>query len=131
MTDPIADLLTRIRNAQTAKHESVSVPHSKIKLGVVKALYEEGFLGAYKIVEHEGGRKEIEITLRYTSERQPVISEILRSSRPGRRFYLGYHELRPVRNGIGVAILSTPKGILTDRQAREEKIGGEVICRIW
>lgn len=131
MTDPIADLLTRIRNAQTAKHESLEVPYSQMKLGVVKALYEEGFIGPYGVVDGDKVRKLIRINLRYDSSRKPLIAELIRESRPGRRSYIGYRNLRPVRNGIGVAILSTPKGILTDRQAREEKVGGEILCRIW
>ncbi len=131
MTDPIADLLTRIRNAQTAKHESLEVPHSQMRLGVVKVLYEEGFIGPYGVGEGEKGRKLIKINLRYDSTRRPLIAELIRDSRPGRRSYIGYRHLKPVRNGIGVAILSTPKGILTDRQAREEKVGGEILCRVW
>ena len=129
-TDPIADLLTRIRNAQGAKHETVSVPHSKIKLGLVKALYEEGYLGPYR-VEGEGTKKAIRVTLRYIEKNKPLISTIIRGSKPGRRLYMRYRDMRPVRNGTGIAILSTPKGILTDRQAREEKVGGELLCRIW
>lgn len=131
MTDPIADLLARIRNAQTARHDSLIVPHSKLKLGIVKVLYEEGFIGSYGMVEGEGGRKSLQITLRYDANRRPIIAELARQSRPGRRFYAGYRGIRPVRNGMGTAILSTPKGILTDRQAREEKVGGELLCRVW
>jgi small subunit ribosomal protein S8 len=131
MTDPIADLLARIRNAQTAKHETLSVPHSKLKQGVVKILYEEGFIGPYKVDEGDSGRKDIQITLRYTAEKKPLIAEMIRASRPGRRYYRGYREIRPVRSGMGVAVLSTPKGILTDRQAREEKVGGEILFTIW
>ena len=131
MTDPIADLLTRIRNAQTAKLDSLAVPHSKMKLGIVKVLYEEGFVGAYKASEKESGKKLIEISLRYAAGKLPIISQISRKSRPGRRFYVPCREIRPVRNGMGIAILSTPKGILTDRQAREEKVGGELLCTVW
>ena len=131
MTDPIADLLTRIRNALTAKHESFSTPFSTLKLALVKVLSGEGFIGSHKVAEGEGGRKEIHISLRYTSTREPVITSLIRCSRPGRRLYMGFRELRPIRNGIGVAILSTPRGILTDRQAREQKVGGELLCTIW
>ena len=130
-TDPIADLLTRIRNAQTARHETTSVPHSRLKQDMIKLLYEEGYIGPYRVLEKENGRKEIEITLRYSSKKEPLIGSLRRSSRPGRRYYLGYRALKPVRNGIGLAILSTPKGLLTDRQAREEKVGGELLCTIW
>ncbi len=131
MTDPIADLLTRIRNAQTARHEVVSVPYSRLKQGIVKALYEEGFIGPFRVGEDSAGGKALQITLRYITGREPLISNIMRKSRPGRRYYIGYQEIKPVRNGFGVAILSTPKGVLTDRQAREEKVGGEVLCTVW
>lgn len=131
ITDPIADLLTCIRNALTAKHDSVAVPHSKLRLGLVKVLYEEGYVGSYRVTEGEGGRKSIQVTLRYSGKRQSVISTLIRTSKPGRRVYVGYKEIKPVRNGLGIAILSTPKGILTDRQAREEKVGGELLCRVW
>ena len=131
MTDPVADLLARIRNAQTARHESLSIPHSILKQGIVKLLYEEGYIGAYRLVEGEKGRKEIHVTLRYTADKKPLISNLRRSSRPGRRYYVGYQSLKPVRNGFGISILSTPKGILTDRQAREAKVGGELLCTIW
>ena len=130
-TDPIADLLTRIRTAQTARHETTSVPHSRLKQDMIKLLYEEGYISPYRVLEKENGRKEIEITLRYSSKKEPLIGSLRRSSRPGRRYYLGYRALKPVRNGIGLAILSTPKGLLTDRQAREEKVGGELLCTIW
>lgn len=130
MTDPIADLLARIRNAQTAKHDTVVVPHSKVRQGIVKILYEEGFIGPFKVAG-EGTKKEIEMTLRYAPGKKSLISSMIRESRPGRRHYLGYREIRPVRNGIGLAVLSTPKGILTDRQAREEKVGGELLFTIW
>jgi small subunit ribosomal protein S8 len=131
MTDPIADLLARIRNAQTARHDSLSVPHSKMKAGIVKVLYEEGFVGPFKVVENESGRKEIQMTIRYIKGKEPLIAGMVRSSRSGRRYYVGYRDIRPVLNGIGISILSTPKGILTDRQAKEEKVGGELLCKIW
>jgi small subunit ribosomal protein S8 len=131
MTDPIADLLTRIRNAQTARLDTTLVPFSKLKQGVVKVLYEEGYIGPYRIVEGEGGRKSLSVSVRYTGKKQALISGIVRESKPGRRFYVGYRKIRPVRSGFGVAILSTPKGILTDRQAKEEKVGGELLCRVW
>ena len=131
MTDPIADLLTRIRNAQMAKHETTSVPYSRLKQEIIKVLHEEGFIGAYRVVEEEG-RKEIHMILRYHQKTNaPLISGITRKSRPGRRYYVNYREIRPVLNGIGVSILSTPKGILTDRKAREEKVGGELLCSLW
>ncbi len=131
VTDPISDLLTRIRNAQLAKHEGVSVPYSRLKFGIVKILYEEGYVGPFKVEEKDGGRKEIQISIRYVEKRKPFISMISRQSRPGRRYYVGYRDLKPVRNGMGIAILSTPKGVLSDREAREEKVGGEVLCKVW
>lgn len=131
MTDPIADLLARIRNAQTARHEAVTIPYSRLKAGIVKVLYEEGFIGPFHVVEEEGKTKALQLKLRYASGKDPIISGIVRMSRPGRRYYVGSREIRPVRNGIGISILSTPKGILTDRQAREEKVGGEVLCKVW
>lgn len=130
MTDPIADLLTRIRNGQRAQHESVSIPYSKLKQGIIKALYEEGFIGPFRVLE-EGGGKAIQVTLRYSAKREPVIIGLKRESRPGRRYYLGFEDLKPIRNVLGISILSTSKGILTDRQAREEKVGGELLCRVW
>ncbi len=129
MTDPIADLLARIRNAQTAKHATVKVPYSKIKMGIVKILHEEGFLGSFKL--SEGPRKEIEISIRYTDKQEPIISSLRRVSRPGRRQYTGYQDLKLVRSGLGVGILSTSKGIITDKQARHEKTGGELLCTVW
>ena len=131
MTDPIADLLTRIRNAQTAHHESFEVPYSRIKHDIIKLLYEEGFIGSFRLVESECGRKKISIALRYTAKKEPMVSSITRMSRPGRRYYLGYEDIRPVRNGLGLGIFSTSKGLLTDRQAREEKVGGELLFTVW
>ena len=130
-TDPISDLLARIRNAQMARHENVSIPHSKVKLGLIKVLYEEGYIGPYRVAENESGRKEIVVTLRFVGKHQGLISGMVRESKPGRRYYIGYRKIKPVRSGMGLTILTTPKGILTDKQAREEKVGGEVLCRIW
>ncbi len=130
VTDPVADLLARIRNAQTAKHESVSIPHSKLKQGLIKVLHDEGYLGSFRVVE-EGSRKKIHVTLRYVGKKQLVLTHLDRTSKPGRRIYVGYKDLKPIRSGLGMAILSTPKGILTDRQAKDEKVGGELLCRIW
>lgn len=131
MTDPIADLLTRLRNAHVAKHDAIVVPYSKEKQGVVKILYEEGFVGSFGVIEDAEGHKQLSIALRYTSTKEPLITSIKRSSRPGRRYYVGYRNLKPVRNGMGIAIISTPKGILSDRQAKEEKVGGEILCTVW
>lgn len=131
MTDPIADLLARIRNAQTAKHETVKIPYSKIKMGIVKILHEEGFLGSFKLNTLNSVKKEIEISIRYSDKQEPIISNLRRVSRPGRRQYTGYQDLKPIRSGLGIGILSTSKGIITDKQARHEKTGGELLCTIW
>ena len=130
MTDPIADMLTRIRNAIHAKREVVEVPFSKLKLGMVKLFEQEGYLQTSSVVE-AGSQGKILITLRYTREREPVINDLRRVSKPGRRVYLGYTEIKPVLGGMGTAILSTSKGLLTDKQAKEAKIGGELLCTIW
>lgn len=130
MTDPIADLLTRIRNAQTSRHAEVRIPYSKLKHEIVKLLYQEGFVGAYRTLS-EAGKKLIEVSLRYVGKKEPTIIQLKRVSRPGRRVYSGSEEIPVVRNGMGVVILSTSKGILTGRQAKAEKVGGEVLCSIW
>jgi small subunit ribosomal protein S8 len=130
MTDPIADLLTRIRNAQKAKHTSVQVPRSKVKLALVKLLKDEGFLEGYlELEDKKQGR--IKVFLKYNNADQGVIRGLKRISRPGRRAYVGRDEVPRVRNGLGVAVLTTSKGLLTDRQARVAGVGGEVICHIW
>lgn len=132
MTDPISDLLARIRNGLNAHHEQVAVPHSALKLEIVRILYEEGFIGGYKVVEGEAGKdKVIEVALKYLKNKASVISNMRRFSRPGLRTYRGYRGLRPVRNGMGLVIISTPKGVLTDTQARAQKVGGEPLCTIW
>jgi len=133
MTDPIADLLTRIRNAQLAKHDRLDVPTSKLKLEVCKLLKEQGFIRDFRAME----KKEDEVTpavrifLRYAVDGTPAISSLERISRPGRRVYRGAKEVQSVRNGLGVAILSTSQGLLSDVQARERGIGGELMCEVW
>ena len=117
--------------SEDARREGVEAAAGKVVILPAEFLYEEGFVGPYKVAEAEGGKKEIQLTIRYTAEKEPIISEMNRISRPGRRVYRGCREIKPVRNGIGVALLSTPKGILTDRQAREEKVGGELLFTIW
>ena len=130
MTDPVADMLTRIRNAIHAKREVVEVPFSKLKMGLVKLLEREGYLHTSSVAE-DGKRGKILITLRYTQTKEPVINQVRRVSKPGRRVYVGYSEIKPVLGGMGTAILSTSKGLLTDKQAKEAKIGGELLCTIW
>jgi len=130
MTDPIADLLTRIRNAVQARHESLLVPRSKIKLEIVRILKQEGFLEGYvEIEDDKQGR--IKVFPRYDESRKAIIRGLSRVSRPSRRMYVGKDDVPRVRNGLGVAILTTPRGVLTDRQARREGVGGEVICYVW
>ena len=131
MTDPISDLLSRIRNAQTARHATVKVPFSQVKIGIVKILHDEGFVGSYKVSDEVGYKREIEISLRYSDKQEPIISNLKRVSRPGRRMYSGYQRLKSVRSGLGLGILSTSKGIITDKQARQDNVGGELLCTIW
>jgi len=130
MTDPIADLLTRIRNATAARKPSVDVPWSRQKAEIVRVLVEEGYLGGTTIVESTP-RNLLRIELRYDAQRRPVISGIRRVSRPSLRVYVGVDEIPAVRRGLGVNVLSTPKGVLVDRAARRENVGGEVLCTVW
>ncbi len=130
MTDPIADALTRIRNASMQRHPMVNIPVSKLKVDMVKILKENGFITDYKIAG-EGIHKNISVYLRYTGGDIPIITGIKRVSKPGRRVYVGKDEIPRVVGGIGVAILSTSKGLLTDREAKREGSGGEVLCYIW
>ncbi|MBE5941749.1 MAG: 30S ribosomal protein S8 [Lachnospiraceae bacterium] len=131
MTDPIADMLTRIRNANTAKHDTVDVPASKMKEAIANILLEEGYIKAVDIVE-EGKFKTIRITLKYGKDKnEKIISGIKRISKPGLRVYAGKDELPKVLGGLGIAIISTNKGVLTDKQAREAQVGGEVLAFVW
>lgn len=131
MTDPIADLLTRIRNAHLAKHDRLDVPASKLKLEICRLLQAQGYIDGYELLEGESTGGSIRIVLRYGADGRPVITRMQRVSRPGRRVYLGADEIRPVLNGIGVGIISTPLGLLTDSEARERRVGGEVLCEVW
>ena len=126
-TDPIGDFLTRIRNAAAAKHQRVDVPVSKLKTEIARILKEEGFITNYKVAD-EGAKKTIKIYLKYTGTNTPVISSIERVSRPGLRIYKGREDIPQVMNGLGVAIVSTSRGVMTDRRARETGVGGEVLC---
>ncbi len=130
MTDPIADALTRIRNASMQRHTLVNIPLSRSKIEMVKILKESGFITDFKI-SGEGVHRNISVTLKYTNEDSPIITGIKRVSKPGRRVYVGKDEIPRVMGGIGVAILSTSKGLLTDREAKREGSGGEVLCYIW
>lgn len=130
ITDPIADMLTRIRNALHAAREVVELPHSKLKEEVAKILEREGYIHSSSVVQN-GGKGKILVTLRYTSQKEPIITHLRRVSKPGRRVYVAYQEIKPVMGGMGVSILSTSKGLLTDKQAKELKVGGEVLCTVW
>lgn len=129
-TDPIADLLTRIRNALTARHESVMVPASKMKKAIADILVSEGYVKSAEIVDDEG-HPNIKIVLKYGNKYERVISNLKRISKPGLRVYAGYEELPKVLGGLGIAIISTSKGIMTDREARKNKVGGEVLAYVW
>ena len=131
MTDPISDLLTRIRNAHLAKHDRLDVPASKLKLEICRLLSEQGYVQSYEVVEQEGPQDAIRIFLRYDDRGEPVIRRLQRVSKPGRRVYRGADEVRPVLDGLGVGIISTPLGLLTDAEARERRVGGEVLCEVW
>ena len=126
MSDPIADLLTRIRNAQMVAKPTVSVPSSKVKVAIAQVLKDEGYIDGFQ-VKSEGGKSELEIALKYYAGR-PVIERIERVSRPGLRVYKGRDDIPRVMNGLGVAILSTSRGVMTDRKARADGVGGEVLC---
>lgn len=130
MTDPIADLLTRIRNGMQARHGNVVVPRSKIKLEIVKILKSEGFIEGYVEVE-AGPQGAIKIFPKYDAKFNGVIRGLQRVSKPSRRVYVGQGDIPEVRNGLGLAILTTPGGVLTDRQARAKGVGGEVLCYVW
>ena len=131
MTDPISDLLSRIRNAHLAKHDRLDVPVSKLKLEICKLLKEEGFIKNFRVVESSSPTATLRVFLRYSAEGVPVINHLERVSKPGRRVYKGADEIKPVRNGLGLGIVSTSQGLLTDAQARERRMGGELLCEIW
>jgi small subunit ribosomal protein S8 len=128
-TDPIADMLTRMRNALTVKHNTVTVPASKMKVAIAELLKNEGYINEYSVTE--GAKSSIVIDLKYGPNNQKVINGLKRISKPGLRIYAGYEDLPKVLNGLGIAIISTSKGLMTDRQAREQKIGGEVLAYVW
>ena len=131
MTDPIADMLTRIRNALTAKHDTVTVPASKVKVAIADILVREGYVKSYEIVEHPV-QNDILITLKYSPVKgQKVVTALKRVSKPGLRVYAGADDIPKVLNGMGIAILSTSKGILTDKEAKAQNVGGEVLAYVW
>ncbi|MEE0944647.1 MAG: 30S ribosomal protein S8 [Clostridia bacterium] len=130
ITDPIADMLTRIRNANTAKHETVDVPASNMKKAIAEILNEEGYIKGYQVIE-DGKQGVIRITLKYGQNKEKVISGLKRVSKPGLRIYAGAEELPRVLKGLGIAIVSTSKGIMTDKNARANHVGGEVLAFVW
>lgn len=129
-SDPIADMLTRVRNAYAAGHPKVDVPASKLKMEIARILREEGYILNFKLAE-EGSKRTIKIYLKYTPTNQPVISNISRVSRPGCRVFVGSKEIPNVLGGMGINILTTPRGVMTGKQARTEKVGGELLCEVW
>jgi small subunit ribosomal protein S8 len=130
MTDPISDMLTRIRNGALARHERVELPHSNVKEHIAHVLKSEGFVGDVRTSEGEGP-KTLTIVLRYTRGRESAIDGVRRVSTPGRRVYVRYDRIPRIRSGIGVSILSTSRGVMTDKEARKQKVGGELICTVW
>jgi small subunit ribosomal protein S8 len=130
MTDPIADLLTRIRNGAHARKEQVDVPWSTVKQQIVEVLTAEGFLKEHSVVEQDGWRV-LRVWLKYDGQNRPVIGGLKRVSRPSLRIYVGSREIPAIRGGLGTSILSTPNGVLTDREARKRNVGGEILCSVW
>ena len=130
LTDPVGDFLTRIRNAMRARHQKLDVPASKLKAEIARILKEEGYIANYKPTE-ENGMKVIRVYLKYNTNNESVIRDLKRVSRPGCRVYQGKNEIRRVQGGFGIAILTTPKGVMTGRQARREGVGGELLCEVW
>jgi small subunit ribosomal protein S8 len=130
MTDPIADLLTRIRNASMAKHQKVDIPSSNVKVSIANVLRSEGFIKNYKVIADDK-QGILRIYLKYIDEKEGLFNELKRISKPGGRVYVKSEDIRKVKNGLGISILSTSKGIVTDKFAREAGVGGEIICTVW
>jgi len=131
MTDPVADMLTRIRNACGSKHRRVDVPASKLKIEIARILKENSYIADYRVVETEEGRQLLRLILKYAQGGQPVIRELRKVSTPGLRKYVGVTEIPRVRNGLGMAILSTSRGLMSDREARQSRTGGELLALVW
>jgi small subunit ribosomal protein S8 len=130
-TDPVADMLTRIRNAAHARHARVELPASKLKIEIARVLKEEGYISTYKVVDESKTHKALRLFLKYTPEKASVITDLRRISRPGSRRYVGAGEIRAVVGGLGISIMTTPRGVMTGRAARKERVGGEVLCEVW
>jgi len=130
LTDPVADFLTRIRNSIRARHQKLDVPASKLKAEIARILKDEGYIANFKATE-ENGQKVIRVYLKYGANNEAVIRDLQRVSRPGCRVYVGRDEIRRVQGGLGISIMTTPKGVMTGRQARREGVGGEILCEVW
>ena len=130
-TDPIADMLTRIRNANSSKHKTVDIPASKMKLAIADILFQEGYIKSFEEIKEENNQGIIRITLKYTEKGKKVIDGLKRISKPGLRVYASKDELPRVLNGLGIALISTSKGLMTDKEARKEGLGGEVLAYVW
>ena len=130
LTDPVADFLTRIRNSIRARHQKLDVPASKLKAEIARILKDEGYIANFKAAE-EDGKKVIRVYLKYGPNNEMVIRDLKRISRPGCRVYLGRDEIRRVQGGLGISIMTTPKGVMTGRQARRDGVGGELLCEVW
>lgn len=130
VTDPIADMLTRLRNALGARHPKVDIPASNVKVELARILKEEGYINTYRVAD-EDGKRVIKLYLKYQPDSSPVISRIERVSKPGRRVYAGSKEIPAVIGGMGINVLTTPKGLMTGKKARKEGVGGEVLCNVW
>jgi small subunit ribosomal protein S8 len=130
LTDPVADFLTRIRNAHRARHQKLDVPASRLKAEIARILKEEGYIANFKPVEEEG-QQLLRVYLKYGPNNEAVIRDLKRISKPGCRVYLGRDEIRRVQGGLGISIMTTPKGVMTGRQARREGVGGEILCEVW
>ena len=130
-TDPIADMLTRIRNAVRARHARVELPASRLKIEIARVLKEEGYISTYKVVEENKTRKALRVFLKYTPDKRSVISDLKRISRPGSRRYIATSDIRRREGGLGIAILTTPRGVMTGAAARKEHVGGELLCEVW
>ena len=130
LTDPVADMLTRVRNALQARHQKVDIPASRLKLEIARILKEEGYISNFKPTEEEG-HKVIRIYLKYGANNEAAIRDLSRISRPGCRVYVGHDEIKRVQSGLGISIMTTPRGVMTGRQARREGVGGEILCEVW
>lgn len=129
-TDPVADFLTRIRNSIRARHQKLEVPASKLKVEIARILKEEGYIASYKASE-ENGRAILRVYLKYDANNEAAIRDLSRVSRPGCRVYVSHESIRRVQGGMGISILTTPRGVMTGREARRQKVGGEILCEVW